>query len=165
MIESLVSYQIIDFLEEHSFISMDQSAYLKRQPTQTSFHRVVDDWPENVNDCAITGAYLLDIPKCFDSSNHTILLKKLEMYGITSTELDGSLVTLKVVTSCQISPGNIKVLWYYMWRSTGVGSRPNFVLIIYQWYLKLCCRSLCTKHGCWWCYYLYIGNIKGWIRM
>ena len=97
MIESLVSYQIIDFLEEHSFISMDQSAYLKRQPTQTSFHRVVDDWPENVNDCAITGAYLLDIPKCFDSSNHTILLKKLEMYGITSTELDGSLVTLKVV--------------------------------------------------------------------
>ena len=30
MIESLVSYQIIDFLEEHSFISMDQSAYLKK---------------------------------------------------------------------------------------------------------------------------------------
>ena len=76
MIKSLVSYQIIDFLEEHSFISMDQSAYLKRHSTQTSLHRVIDDWLENVNDGAITGTCLLDISKCFDSINHTILLKK-----------------------------------------------------------------------------------------
>ena len=66
---------------------MDQSAYLKRHSTQTSLHRVIDDWLENVNDGAITGACLLDISKCFDSINHTILLKKLEMYGITCTEL------------------------------------------------------------------------------
>ena len=85
-IESIVSYQTIDFLEEHDHISMDQSAYLKRHSTQTSLHRVIDDWLENVNDCAITGTCLLDISKCFDSINHRIRLKKLEMYGITSTE-------------------------------------------------------------------------------
>ena len=86
-IESLVSYQTIDFLEEHSFISMDQSVYLKRHSTQTSLHRVIDDWLGNVNDCAITGTCLLDISKCFDSINYTIRLKKPEIYGITSTEL------------------------------------------------------------------------------
>ena len=86
-IESIVSYQTIDFLEEHSFISMDQSAYLKRHSTQTNLHPVVDDWLGNVNDCAITGTCLLDISTCFDSINHTIRLKKLEMYGITSIEL------------------------------------------------------------------------------
>ena len=75
------------FLEDHSFISMDQSAYLKRHFTQTSIHHVKDDWPENLNDRTITGACLLDKSKCFDSVNHTILLKKLEIYGITSTEL------------------------------------------------------------------------------
>ena len=86
-IESIVSYQTIDFLEEHSFISMDQSAYLKRHFTQTNLHRVVDDWLWNVNDCALTGTCLLDISTCFDSINHTIRLKKSEMYGITSSEL------------------------------------------------------------------------------
>ena len=67
---------------------MDISAYLKRHSTQIILHRVINDWLENVNDCAITGASMLDISKCFDSINHTIMLKKkLEMYGITSTEL------------------------------------------------------------------------------
>ena len=76
MIEFLVSYRIIDFLERHSFISIDQPAYLKRQSTQTGLHSVIDDWLENFNYCAIKGACLLDISKCFDSINHTILLKK-----------------------------------------------------------------------------------------
>ena len=48
---------------------------------------VIDNWLENVNACAITGGCLLDILKCFDSTNHTIRLKKLEMYGITNIEL------------------------------------------------------------------------------
>ena len=86
-IESLVSYQTIDFLEEHSFISMDQSAYLKRHSTQTSLQRVIDDWRGNVSDCDITGTFLRDISKCFDPINHTIRLKKSEMHGIISTEL------------------------------------------------------------------------------
>ena len=50
-------------------------------------HRGIDDWLENVYDCAITGACRLEISKWFDSINHTTRLKKLEMYVITSTEL------------------------------------------------------------------------------
>ena len=88
MVESLVSYQIIDYLESHSFISMDQSAYLKMHSTQTCLHRVIDDWLEHINDGELTGAYLLDISKCFDSINQIILLKKLQMYGIIGTEFD-----------------------------------------------------------------------------
>ena len=43
VVESRVSYQIIDYFESHSFISMDQSAYLKMHSTQTCLHRVIDD--------------------------------------------------------------------------------------------------------------------------
>ena len=41
-----------------------------------------------MNDGEIMGACLLDSFKCFDSIYHILLLKKLETYGIISTELD-----------------------------------------------------------------------------
>ena len=37
------SFQINDLLKGHSFILMDQSAYLKIHSTQTSLDHVVDD--------------------------------------------------------------------------------------------------------------------------
>ena len=41
MVEALISCQIIDILDEHGFISVDESAYLKRHSTQTSLHRIL----------------------------------------------------------------------------------------------------------------------------
>ena len=78
----------MSYLEEHAFISPDQSAYLKGHSTQTSHHRVIDDWLENINDNQTTGVCLLDISKCFATISHHILLQKLSMYGIKNTELE-----------------------------------------------------------------------------
>ena len=67
MTESLLSVQMIDYLEEYNFISVDQSAYLKHHSTITSLHRVIDDWLESMNDeMLIKGAVFFDISKCFD---------------------------------------------------------------------------------------------------
>ena len=41
----------------------------KDTPPKLAF---INEWLENVNDCAITGTCLLDISKCYDSINHTI---------------------------------------------------------------------------------------------
>ena len=78
MVEQLVRPQLVSYLEEHAFISTDQSAYLKGHSTQTSLHRVVDDWLENINDNQTTGVCLLDISKCLDTISHRILLKKIK---------------------------------------------------------------------------------------
>ena len=83
-----VSYQIVDFFWKSIVLFQWFNLLISKDtPPQTSLLRFIDDRLENVNDCARTGACLFDISKCFDSTNHTILLKKLEMYGITSTEL------------------------------------------------------------------------------
>ena len=76
------------YLEEHAFISTDQSAYLKGHSTQTSLHRVIDDWLKNIDDNQTTGFYLLDISECFDTISHHILRKKLRMYRIKNTDLE-----------------------------------------------------------------------------
>ena len=60
----------------------------KGHSTQTSLHRVIDDWLENVNESQITGICMLDIAKCFDTIDHDLLLKKLSLYGIKNIELE-----------------------------------------------------------------------------
>ena len=65
VMEKEVQKQIIDYLLDHSFITEDQSAFLKRHNTQTSLHRVTDEWLWNMNDGLITGIYALDIKNVF----------------------------------------------------------------------------------------------------
>ena len=86
IIEKIINVQLLDYLQKHDFISIDQSAYLKHHSTQTSLHRVIDDWLENMNDGLLTGACFLDIQKCFDTIDHDLLLAKLECYGIREHE-------------------------------------------------------------------------------
>ena len=58
MVEQLVRSQLVAHLEEHAFISKDQSAYLKGHSTQTSLLRVIDDWLDDINDNQTTGICL-----------------------------------------------------------------------------------------------------------
>ena len=70
MVEQPVRSQLVSYLETHVFISTDQSAYPKGHSTQTSLHRVIDDWLENINDNQTTGVCLLDTSKCSDTISH-----------------------------------------------------------------------------------------------
>ena len=47
VIDHIAKIEPLDFLEEHNFISMDRSDYLKRHSTQINLHRVIDDCLEN----------------------------------------------------------------------------------------------------------------------
>ena len=89
LVEQLVRTQLVNYLEEHSFIMPDQSVYVKGHSTQISLHSFIDNCLENINENQIhvTGVCLLDIFKCFDTVSHSILLQKRSMYGIKQQEL------------------------------------------------------------------------------
>ncbi len=70
------------YLEVNNLITSNQSAYRNQHnSTQTSLHRVVDDWLYNIPNGNLTGVWSFDITKCFDTTNHAILLKKMSFYG------------------------------------------------------------------------------------
>ena len=80
--------QLLSYLEQHDFISVDQSAFIKHHSTQTLLLKVVDNWLENIENGLITGICYFDVAKCFDSISHDILLFKMGKYGIRNTEIN-----------------------------------------------------------------------------
>jgi hypothetical protein len=85
-LEKQVQSQLIKFLVENDLIHISQSAYRKFHSTQTAIYRVLEDWLDNITDNLITGVCLLDISKCFDTIDHSILLQKLDKYGIENVQ-------------------------------------------------------------------------------
>jgi len=85
--EREIQSQLVLYLAENNFLSVDQSAYRAHHNTQTALCRVIDDWLDCLCDDMSIGVCMLDISKCFDTINHTILCKKLCHYGIMDNEI------------------------------------------------------------------------------
>ena len=88
----------------NKLITSDQSAYRNQHNTQTSLHRVVDDWLYNISDGNLTGVCSFDITKCFDTINHAILLKKMYFSGFkdhASKWFQSYLYKREQIVSCQ----------------------------------------------------------------
>ena len=86
IVEKEVQLQLMSFLLNFQFITLDQFAYRKFHSTTNCLHATIDDWLQSIDDKQCTGVAFLDISKCFDTINHELLLKKLNKYGITDLE-------------------------------------------------------------------------------
>jgi hypothetical protein len=87
IVEKIVQKQLLTYLVSHDLINVDQSAFRPGHSTQTALHRVIDAWLDNISDGVMTGVCFFDIRKCFDTIDHSVLLQKLQFYGICDTEL------------------------------------------------------------------------------
>ena len=65
----------------------DQSAFLNKHSTVTAIHKIVDNWIQNIDEGQITCVCFILYKKCFNSISHSVLLSKLDKYGIQSNKL------------------------------------------------------------------------------
>ena len=111
IIEKIMHSRLYSFFETNNVFYSSQFGFQKHKSTQHSLIEIV----EKIRSCIESNKYgcgiFIDLKKAFDTVNHTILLQKLEHYGIRDTSLEWFSTYLKNRTqfvSCNNTSSCIK---------------------------------------------------------
>ena len=85
--EKEVFQQLYHHLKVNSILSNFQSGFRPLHSTVSALIQMCDDWSDNMDKRKLTGVVFLDIRYTFDSVNHSILLEKVQFYGVADREL------------------------------------------------------------------------------
>ena len=85
--ERHVHNALYSFLCENDLIYIRQSGFRSKHSTETALIKIIDDLLFNLDNDRVSGMVLVDYRKAFDMIDHTLLLKKLEVYGLNRDSL------------------------------------------------------------------------------
>ena len=88
ILERLIHTKLEKHLDINNILTDNQGGYRKKRSTIDTIGTLTDDILRQKNIGNFTMAAFIDIKKAFDSVNFEILFKKLEKYGVKSSNLD-----------------------------------------------------------------------------
>ena len=86
MLERISRDQLFEFLQTNNTLTINQAAFHKLYSTMTSRITSIAYWYENIDYSKINFTALLDLRNAFDTVDPTILIQKLQKYGIKDRE-------------------------------------------------------------------------------
>ena len=84
ILEKLMHKRLYKFLEFHDIPYASQFGFRNNNSTLQITEKIKDSIENGKFGCGV----FIDLKKAFDTVNHTILIKKLEQYGIKNTSLE-----------------------------------------------------------------------------
>ena len=84
----MVYNQLYEYLLENNLLTKHQSGFRPLHSTVTALLDVTNDWYINMDKGMTNMVVFLDLAKAFDTVSHSILLRKLELYGVRGTSLN-----------------------------------------------------------------------------
>ena len=82
IIERIMYNRLYNFLTKHNIISEKQYGFRKKYATYMALIDLVDKISSNFDGKKYTVGVFLDLSKAFDTIDHTILINKLQCYGV-----------------------------------------------------------------------------------
>jgi exonuclease III len=87
ILEKIIHSQLNNFLREYNILSPYQFGFREKSSTEDALLSIIEKLYENLNNKDTSIAIFLDLSKAFDTIDHQILFKKLDIYGIRGTAL------------------------------------------------------------------------------
>ena len=87
IIEKIVTFQLIHFFESRNLLTNSQFGFRRNRSTELACQSALKEVYSSLDSGMLSVGIFLDLAKAFDSLDRTILLKKLEFYGVRQSSL------------------------------------------------------------------------------
>ena len=88
ILEKLFCKRLVDFIENNAILSKSQYGFRQKHSTSFAIMELVEEITSATDSKKSTIGVFIDLKKAFDTINHSILLKKLNHYGIRGISND-----------------------------------------------------------------------------